>query len=127
MSFKDLPQPYANLRQKHLIIDGPIHKHFFNNMFNNECIHFLKNVMNVLLQSSELELLDKLFFKTPWVIASCKSTAFIPKLLVPMSLVFNALSPQCCKPFPCLSFIYNSILSFLYTFMFSLNNYFGVC
>jgi hypothetical protein len=84
-------------------------------MFNNECIHFLKNITNVLLQSSELKLLEELFFKTPWVAASCKSMAFIPKLLVPMSLVSNALSPQRCKPFPCLSFIYNSILSFLYT------------
>jgi len=44
-----------------------------------------------------------------------------------MSLVSNALSPQCCKPFSCLFAIYNSILSFLYTFIFSLYNYFGVC
>jgi hypothetical protein len=54
----------------------------------------LITVTNVLLQSSKLELLHKLFFKIPWVVVCCKSTAFIPKLLFqcqlfPMHFLLN--------------------------------------
>jgi hypothetical protein len=130
MSFKDSPQPYANLcildKNTSSFMAQTINNFFIICSIMNAFIYFL-NVTNVLLQSSKLELLHKLFFKTPWVVACYKSMAFIPKLLVPMSFVSNALSPQCCKPFSRLSFIYNPILSFLYTFIFSFYNYFGVC
>lgn len=130
MSFKDSPQPYANLcildENTSSFLAQSINDSFIISPIMNAFIFFL-NVTNVLLQSSKLELLHKLFFKTPWVVACYKSMAFIPKLLVPMSFISNALSPQCCKPFSCLFFIYNSIVSFLYTFISSLYNYFGVC
>jgi hypothetical protein len=57
---------------------------------------------------------------------SFAANPFIPKLLVAMLLTSNALSPQGCKPFSCLYFIYNSILFFLYPSIFSLYKYFGV-
>lgn len=130
MSFKDSPQLYANLcilnKNTSSLMAQSINNFFILCSITNAFI-FFKNVTNVLLQSSKLELLHKLFFKTPWVVACCKYMAFISKLLIPMSFISNALSPQCCKQFSCLSFIYNSILSFVYTFIFSLYNYFGVC
>lgn len=97
MSSKDSAQPYANLcilnENTSSLMAQSINKFFIICSIMN-AFFFFKNVTNVLLQSSKLELLHKLFFKIPWVVACCKSTAFIPKLLFqcqlfPMHFLLN--------------------------------------
>jgi hypothetical protein len=83
----------------------------------------LITVTNVLLQSFKIGIVAQTIFQNTML----QIHGIHSKIIVPMSVVSNALSPQCCKPFSRLSFIYNSILSFLYTFIFSLYNYSGVC
>jgi hypothetical protein len=114
-------------QQKHLIIDGPIHKQFFYNMFNNECIQFFLKCYKCVTTKLKIGIVAQTIFQNTMGCCLLQIHGIHSKIIVPMSVFFNALSAQCCKPFSRLSFIYNSILSFLYTFIFSLYNYSDVC